>query len=259
MTKARAGSNSGRACVVCSEAGNNSRQQGRGSSSVVSEQEEKPELEVWRVMALEGTQQLNPWLVITSCTTAELQQPGVEALNVCKTMEGVKLYHRCTGCTVRQHSKYCTPHTITIESDLWCPFCMFDKNTWQAVGKGIVHTSELSMMAVFRELGLDTLVSWQVQAEFWRGCIDFWVRGFNKFVQADGSVHLYGGWGEKRADLFKRDVRFCTAAYKENVQVIRVHPDYVNRSMYLPAALSLRSTAGLVVLSPSYGGRVLQD
>lgn len=53
-----------RACVVCSEADplvrTTAAGSSRGSSSVVSEHEKKPEREVWRVMALEDTQQLSP-------------------------------------------------------------------------------------------------------------------------------------------------------------------------------------------------------
>lgn len=215
---------------------------------------EQPVLETWRLASLIDTTELNPWLVFTSSTTAQLQQPGAEPVNVSKSMEGVKLYHRCLGCNARQHYKFCTPHTLTSETDLWCPFCMYDKGKWQAVEKGTVPLSELHMMSVFRELGIDTLVSWQVQHDFWKGCIDFWVRNFNMYIQADGTVHLYGGWGERRAAYFERDARFCSSALQPEfkARVMRVHPQDVCRSVYLLPALSLPSTAGLVVLSPSY-------
>lgn len=225
-----------------------------GSNSSSVGDTEQLELELWRVASLIDTQVLNPGLVLTSSTTAELQQPGAEHVQVCKSMEGVKLYHKCLGCSVTQHFKHCTPHSLTKESDLWCPFCMYDKRKWVAIMKGHVPLSELRMMSVFRELRIDTLVSWQVQHEFWRGCIDFWVRDYNMYIQADGSVHLCGGWGERRAAYFERDARFCSKALhpKFKVRVMRVHPDDVCRSVYLLPALSLHNSGGLVVLSPSY-------
>lgn len=217
------------------------------------------ELEPWRIAALEGTYALNPGLVIASPVTAELHLHDQEALLICKSMEFHKLYHKCTGCTVTQHYKLAVCHTITKESDLWCPFCMFHKSIWHAFSKQIVHDSELKMMTVFKQMGIDSLVSWQVMSDFWKGCIDFWVRGYNKYVMADGSIHLTGGFWESKSKSLQRDIRFCCEALNNNAHALRVHPNDLCETGYLRVALHTTASSGLVMLSPSYASLRCRD
>jgi hypothetical protein len=127
-------------------------------------------------------------------------------------------------------------------------------------------------MSALRQLKIDEAVCMQVQEAFWAGCIDFMIggrqgTGMRKlYVQADGSVHLYGGWGDSRAELLQRDVRFCAAAYAAKAAVMRVHPHDMFGTAYLSAAVqqvcSLSSTgftSGAVLLSPAYAYTKFRD
>lgn len=119
------------------------------------------------------------------CTTSSQLQCGGGAMQA--HTEGQQYYYLARGCTSgRCHRRLMTPHAYNSRANMDCCFCL-DKYDCQ---------TEHSMGHTLQQVGLDAYTVWQYKPQFWQGRVDFFVPGWQLYVQVDGTAHFTGTLSE---------------------------------------------------------------
>lgn len=104
-------------------------------------------------------------------------------------------------------------------------------------------------------LGMDQLFCPQTKLDFWAAPFDFMMLNKRVALQADGSRHFKDLYDTDVQQALKDDMRFCEAAVKADVSVVRVHQQQLTcmrYPAYLHAAIAEAENHTCIVLSPGY-------
>ena len=204
------------------------------------------------VEALRGTQTVNIGLKMPYNRTITFVDADGNTKPFTTTEEQQRFLFKLTGCGEQQHYKHCTPHALQSESDLWCPFCMYDCDVWTAAGKGSIVTNELSFMQLLVLMRLSTEWCHQVRHWWWGACIDFYNWQLKVYVQVDGHSHWYGVHNLSREEVWARDLRCNQSAFWAGAGLVRAHEINVQQPDVLMAAIAIAAAERVVVFTAGY-------
>jgi len=163
------------------------------------------------------------------------------------------LYFKLKGCCRGvQHYRFCTPHAVRQDSDLWCPFCMYDECAWTASRKALMASNELDFMQLIAACGQSEQWCHQVRLGFWKGCIDFYNWQDKVCVQIDGACHWHGISSCSAELVRKRDWTCNLSAWQAGVGLVRVHEDDLQQHQIVLAAVATAAAGSCVVFTASY-------
>lgn len=202
---------------------------------------------------LTGTQHMNPGLWVHARGEASFTNSGGERRYVRKTEQRYKLYFRLWGCrSGLQHYRICTPQSISKESDLWCPFCMYCKCGWAAADKALIPENELVFIRLLLMHGCSEHWCHQVRHYMWHGAFDFWNWRDNVFVQVDGVCHWQGMHTSLQSRVAERDFACNLTAVQAGVGLVRVHETDLQEPVAVMAAIATAAAERCVVFTSTY-------
>ncbi len=170
-----------------------------------------------------------------------------------KTEQHHKLFFKLVNCHPgQQHYKYCTPQALRKESDLWCPFCIYDACGWKAAGKALIPHNELLFMWLLSVHGCSKHWCHQVRKNMWSGPFDFYNYCDKVFVQIDGACHWHGMSSSSAATVLIRDLCCNFSAFNASMGLVRVHESDLQQPQVVLAAIAVASAEHCVVFTSSY-------
>lgn len=199
---------------------------------------------------------LNMMVHLPAMKQAKQQLQDGSWLKLAASTEGVQLYFALDGCKGgKQHHRYCTPHALRGPHSLWCQWCSYDPISWTAAGMKLIPETEIKLMRMLAALHMDVKCCAQVCVRWWPAPVDFMFVQDNVILQVDGSGHFTQFYGKNAGQALDTDMRFCLAAWQQNVSVVRVHDSDLSKKFgcaFFAAAMQHASSKQCIVLSPSY-------
>jgi hypothetical protein len=199
---------------------------------------------------------LNPEVKVGRSATAQIVVGNEPVRDVVPSMTGEQFFWGLSHCvTGKQHYVYRTPHALKRGVDLRCPFCAYDPVLWTTAKRSIIAESEQHLMWQLAKLGIDQLFCPQTKLDFWAAPFDFMMLNKRVALQADGSRHFKDFYTTDVEQALKDDMRFCVAAVKAHVSVVRVHQQQLTGMRYpayLQTAIAEAEKHTCIVLSPGY-------
>jgi hypothetical protein len=193
------------------------------------------------------------------CNGTPVYHPvGQPPVDITCSESSVQLYwklHKRGGSARQQcgHYCYCTAHTVSKQSKLWCGICSYDAAAWKTERLAVMPACEQQFIVSFLvPAGLDKQYCRQVVPAWWSWPVDFWNFVSDTYIQIDGSSHWYGMHKASSQRIQKRDMKFNKAAVDKGARVVRVHAADVADTAALHAALSAVADGCNLVLSPAY-------
>lgn len=199
---------------------------------------------------------MNPDVKVGKSATAQLLVNDETSRDIVPSMTGEQFFWGLSHCVSgKQHFVYRTPHALKRVVDLRCPFCAYDPVIWTSGERSTIPESEQHLMWQLAMLGLDQLFCPQAKLDFWAAPFDFMMLNKRVALQADGSRHFKDFCDTNLEKALKDDMRFCEAAVKAHVSVVRVHQQQLtgmHHPTYLQAAIAEAEKHTCIVLSPGY-------
>lgn len=206
------------------------------------------QLSEFKHAAITARQELNPQLHVGEHGTYFVTQDDKKQY-LSNTLEGERFALECR-CG-RDHVRWATLHSILQPYDLFCQWCECETEGWRGIGKDPVSAAEKEAMEALQSAGLDHTTACQVVLPFWSGRLDFFHITSETAIQADGSSHFM--CMHHRAPQFQllSDIECCTRAWREGVQLLRVHHKYARSKEAMIIATQL-PYAHFVMLAGGY-------
>lgn len=193
-----------------------------------------------------------------TCTAQDGTQCSILS-SKCKAKLYWRLHRADDGAkTLCRHYRYCRPHTLQTESDLWCAFCNYNSAVWKSAGLAVMPTGEVDFIRNFMH-ATDTDVQYcrQVVPDWWPWPVDFWNSESNVYIQVDGHMHWYGMHGCSSSEVQKRDMAFNKKAFTNDARVVRVHTADISSTAQLAAAIESARDGCRIVLTAAYAAQLI--
>lgn len=170
----------------------------------------------WKVTALQGTQDLNPGLVVHGL------QPVYKGKLVPANAEGVQLFFRAADCdTGMQHLHLRTPNGVRREEQLRCLLCPSHVST------RVQYETERQVIEQVRQSrdGHKLLqgVVCQWAPPWWSGRVDFYHFPTETIIQVDSLPHFEGLRKQEPCKLLLNDLDCCCKVWEQHGRILRIH------------------------------------
>lgn len=171
---------------------------------------------VWKAKALEGTEHLNPGLVL------EPLGPVYKGKVLAASAERVQLFFKAADCdkgTQHLHSR--TPHGVKKPKHLRCVLCP------RHVASRVQFETERQVIEHVREsrdgdkLLLGVVCQWC--PPWWDGRVDFYHYPTETIIQVDGPPHFEGLRKQQPCMLLLNDLECCCKVWEQQGRILRIH------------------------------------
>lgn len=198
----------------------------------------------WKAKALEGTQQLNPGLVLHGL------QPVYNKRILAANTEGVQLFFRAAGCDPgTQHVHLRTPHGVNKPEHLKCLLCP------SYVAARVQYGTERQVIEHVRQSrdGHNVLLGFVCQwaPRWWKGRVDFYHYPTETIIQVDGPPHFEGHRNQQPCLLLQKDIECCVKVLQQHGRMLRIHHMDIEESAEA-VHKAINKEGAFIALSPKF-------
>ena len=198
----------------------------------------------WKATALEGTQDLNPGLVLHGL------QPVYKGKLLAANAEGVQLFFKAADCAHgTQHLHLRTPNGVRRREQLRCLLCP------GYVSTRVQYETERQVIELVRQArdGHKLLqgVVCQWAPPWWTGRVDFYHYPTETIIQVDGPPLFEGHRKQQPCKLLLNDLDCCCNVWEQHGRILRIHYLDIEESADL-VHKAVAKEGAFIALSPAF-------